>query len=270
MQGSQLLEWGMSEQEVTDPFAEYEIVAYQIDNIVISATLNDHPLKHRNVYKATYSQDNEGFWGDAIPDVLRDIQKIANANIRAWVRNMGISSGPMAWINTDAIPSGTLMSEMYPLKIFEFTTEDLEKAGGKPMDFFQPESNSAELLNAYKFFYEQAGEISGIPQYLTGSTDVGGAGDTARGLAMLMESASKVMKDVIGSIDTEIIVPIVKETWLHIMLYEPDKADGDINIMPRASDYILQKDAIQAKRQQFLNTTNNETDMAIIANICVN
>lgn len=264
VQGSMLLEWGMSAQEIQDPFAEYEIIAYLIDNIVISATLNDHPLKTRGLFKATYSQDNEGFWGDAIPDVLRDIQKMANACVRAWVRNMGISSGPMAWINTDAIPSGTDMSQMYPWKVFEFTSEDLAASGGKPMDFFQPESNSSELMASYKFFFDQASEISGIPPYMSGSPNIGGAGDTASGLAMLMESASKTMKDVIGSIDANIIVPIVNETWLHIMLYEPDKADGDINIVPRASDYLIQKETLQQKRLNFLAATNNPVDMEII------
>jgi len=262
VQGSKLIEWGMSREEVSDPYAEYEIIAYKISSIVISAKINPHPLKKRGVYKACYSNSNESFWGDGVPDLLKDLQKICNACVRAWVTNMGVASGPMQWINTDAMPNGENESSVYPMKIWKFTTEELKN--GVPMGWFQPEDNSANLLNSYKFFFDQASEISGIPQYMSGSANVGGAGDTARGLSMLMEAATKAMKDVIGSIDQDVIIPIVKETWLSIMLYEPEKASGDIKITARASSYLIQKETTQQKRIAFLDRTNNDTDMAII------
>jgi len=264
VQGKKLLEWGMSEKEVPDPYMEYEIIAYLISSIVISAKINPHPLKKRGVYKACYSNSNESFWGDSVPDVLKDIQKMGNACVRAWVANMGIASGPQQWVNTDAFPNGQDETSVYPMKVWKFTTEDLELTNGVPMGWFQPESNSNELLSAYEKIFNQADEISGIPKYMSGSSDVGGAGETATGLSMLMEAATKTMKDVIGSIDQEMIVPIVEETWLSVMMYEPEKASGDIRITARASDYLIQKDTTQARRENFLDRTNNETDMAII------
>jgi len=262
VQGSKLLEWGMSEQEVPDQYAEYEIIAYLVNSIVISAKINPHPLKKRGIYKACYSNSNESFWGDGVPDVLQDLQKICNACVRAWVVNMGIASGPQQWVNTDAMPNGEEETTVYPMKVWKFTTEDLKN--GLPMGWFQPESNASELMASYKFFFDQASEISGIPPYMSGSPNVGGAGDTATGLGMLMEAATKTMKDVIGSIDQDVIVPIVEETWLSIMMYEPEKASGDIKITARASDYLVQKDTMHARRNDFLSKTNNETDMAII------
>ena len=262
VQGLLLLQWGMSPDEVTDPFAEYEIIAYMINGIVISARINPHPLKKRGIFSTSYCKNNESIWGESVVDVLRDLQKICNGAVRALVNNMGMCSGPQFWTNIDGFEPGENPSDIYPLKLWKFRTQDLQK--GVPMGFFQPESNAEELIGVYKYFFEQASEITGIPSYMYGSPRVGGAGSTASGLSMLMEAAGKAMKDVVGSVDEDIIVPAIEETWLHIMLYEPEKAAGDIRIIARASDYLIQKETLQVRRQEFLMATNNPTDMQII------
>jgi hypothetical protein len=40
--------------------------------------------------------------------------------------------------------------------------------------------------------------------------------------------------------------------------------EGDINIVARASEYLIIAEQLQARRQEFLAFTNNPTDMAII------
>lgn len=262
VQGLLLLQWGMAPEEITDPFAEYEIIAYMINHIVISARINPHPLKKRGIFSTSYCKNNESIWGDCVVDVLRDLQKICNGAVRALVNNMGMCAGPMSWSNIDAFEPGENPADIYPLKHWKFRTQDLQH--GVPMGFFQAESNAEELIGVYKYFFEQASEITGIPSYMYGSPKVGGAGTTASGLSMLMEAAGKAMKDVVGSIDEDVIVPVVEETWIHIMLYEPEKARGDIRIIPRASDYLVQKETLQVRRQEFLAATNNPTDMQII------
>lgn len=97
-----------------------------------------------------------------------------------------------------------------------------------------------------------------------GSSDVGGAGKTASGLSMLMNAASKGLKTVASHIDTGIIKPSIEETWLHIMIYEPEKARGDVNIVARASEYLIMMEQLQIRRMEYLNITNNPTDMQII------
>ena len=261
VQGLLLLQWGMSTDEVTDPFAEYEIIAYMINNVVISARINPHPLKKRGIFSTSYSKSNDSIWGESVVDVLSDLQKICNGSVRALVNNMGMCAGPQFWLNTDSLKPGTDTS-IHPLKVWEFTTQELQS--GLPMGFFQPESYADKLIAIYKYFFDQASEITGIPSYMYGSPKVSGAGSTASGLAMLMEAAGKAMKDVVGSIDEDIIVPTVEETWIHIMIYEPEKAQGDIRIVARASDYLIQKETLQVRRQEFLNSTNNPTDMQII------
>ena len=261
VQGKLLLEWGMTEEEVSDPEAEYEVVAYLIDTQIISAQLNPHPLGGRNIHGTSFKRNNESVWGHGVPDLMEDIQKICNASARALVENMGFAAGPMTWVDVSRMPPGEDITTQYPRKIWKFQTEDLEK--GIPMGWFQPEMNAEQLKGVYDYFFKQASEITGIPAYMYGSEKASGAGATASGLSMLMGAASKGMKDVAGNVDSNVIVKTVEEAWLHIMLYEPEKAKGDIRIIPRASDYLIQKEQLQIRRQEFLATTNNPTDIQI-------
>ena len=79
-----------------------------------------------------------------------------------------------------------------------------------------------------------------------------------------MNAASKGLKTVASHIDVGIIKPSIEETWLHIMMYEPEKARGDVAIVARASEYLIMMEQLQIRRMEFLNATNNPTDMQII------
>jgi len=260
-QGSSLLQWGMNPKDVPDPFGEYEILAYLVGDVVISAKINPHPLGKRGIHSTSYAKNNESIWGESLCDTIKDIQRVCNAAVRALVTNMGIASGPQSWSNSDAFEPGEDPTDMYPLKHWRFRSADL--VNGVPMGFFQPESNADALIKVYDYFYKMASEVSGIPAYMYGGSKIGGAGDTALGLSMLMDAAGKAMKDVVSSIDEDIVVPTVEETWIHVMIYEPEKAKGDIKIIARASDYIIQKETLQMRRQEFLQITNNPTDLQI-------
>ncbi len=50
VQGFTLREWGMSAEQVPDPYREYPIIAYMVGSYVIGARLNPHPLGRRNIY----------------------------------------------------------------------------------------------------------------------------------------------------------------------------------------------------------------------------
>ncbi len=82
---------------------------------------------------------------------------------------------------------------------------------------------------------------------------------------MLMNNASKALKAVITHIDDGIIKPVVYEHWINIMLYDDDELKcGDINVVARASEYLLMQETYQLRRLEFLDKTNNPVDMAIM------
>ena len=266
VQGSMLKEWGMNEQEIPDPDVDYSIVAYAIGEYVISARINPHPLGGRKLFSTSFKKKNDSIWGKCPPEMMRDIQDICNSCARAIVNNMAIGSGPQVWMIRDRLPIGQDAEDMFPWKIWPFESDKVKGRADVPMGFFQPTVITEKLLALYQYFFEQASEVTGIPAYIYGSDKIGGAGKTASGLSMLMGAASKGLRSVAKNIDEGAIAPSVKEHWLHVMVNEPSKARGDVKIVARASEYLIQQEQISLRRNEFMQTTTNPIDAAIMGN----
>lgn len=89
--------------------------------------------------------------------------------------------------------------------------------------------------------------------------------NTASGLSMLLESATKSIKDAIRHIDEGLIRPRVMYQFFWNMKRNPEnKYTGDINVMVHGSDTLTMKGAQQMKRQEFLQITANEMDQKLM------
>lgn len=265
--GRLLRDWGVDEATIPDELASYPCIAYKVGPHVISARLNPHPLGKRNIYSASFIRKNNSIWGRGIPQVIADIQRMCNSAARALQRNMGIASGPMAWVIEDKVHPGQDPGKMAPWKVFRFTSEQTGSNAGRqqiPMGFFQPNTVVNELLTIYKEFYQQASEVSGVPAYMYGSEKIGGAGRTASGLAMLMNSASKGLRSAVMNIDKQVVRLSWEEHWLSIAMSEPERLSGDCKIIARASDYLMQIEQLQIAVAEALQLTGNPVDMQII------
>lgn len=264
VQGFMLRQWGMSAEQIPDPYREYPVVAYLVGSYVIGARINSHPLGRRNVYSASFRMKNDSVWGKAVPELMRDIQQICNSAARNICNNSAIASGPQVWLYADLIPSECNKEDLYPWKIWEFSSEKIRNAGQRPMEFYQPPLVVGELLKIYDYFFKQGSEVTGIPSYIYGNEATGGAASTASGLSMLMNAASKGLRNAASNIDVGVISPSVEEHWLMLMLTRPELAKGDTKIVARASEYLIQQETLQMRRTEFANATNNPADMQII------
>lgn len=252
VQGQLLLDWGMSADEVPDPLAEYPVEAWIIADWVIKAVINPDPLGRRPYYKASYEEVPGAYWGNSVADLCRDAQDVCNATARALVNNMSIASGPQVVYNIDRLPQGENITQMYPWKVWQVTSDPLA-GSAPPMQFFQPSSLSAELMAVFEKFSTLADEYTGIPRYMTGDSPSGGAGRTASGMSMLMSNAGKAIKQVVANIDDNVISPVVERLYYYNMRYgtDPD-LKGDVNIVARGAVSLIVKEQAQVRQNQFL------------------
>jgi hypothetical protein len=178
---------------------------------------------------------------------------------------MAIASGPQVEINVDRLPDGQSITTLTPWQIWQ-TTDDAVGKGGPAMQFYQPNMQSEQLMRVYDNFEMKASETLGIPNYVSGGvSQLKGAGNTASGLSMLMNNASKGLKQVVKNLDGGIVVKSIEEEWLWIMLYDTDNdIKGDIDIVARASEYLIMLEQLQVRRNEALAATNNPTDLAIM------
>jgi len=265
--GQLLLDWGMSEEQVRDPRKVYEIEAWKCGRWVFKATLNPHPLGHRPYSKSSFDKVPGSFWGKGVPNLMKDDQQMCNAAGRAISNNAGIASGPQVVINdSQRLPPGEKVTSLHPWKIWVFGGDRAATSHRPPIDFFQPNPMVRELLEIFKFFMALADMTTGIPAYSHGGAmEAKGALETASGFSMAIGQTSKGAKQVVRNVDIDIVEPRLRDLYVHNMMFEDDpNIKGDSQVRARGSMVLMQKEQQQVRRREFLDGTNNPTDLQIM------
>jgi hypothetical protein len=268
VQGKMLLEYGMDPAIITDPMRDYMVQAYVVGRYVIKVQLSPSPRKRHPYFITSFEKVPGTPVGNGLPDILSDIQEVANATLRSLVNNLSISSGPQVVVRDDMIAPGENGDELYPWKRWHVQGDMLSGMAGqtqKPIDFFQPESNAQELLSVYSRFSEIADELSAIPRHMSGANPGGGAGRTASGLAMLMGNASKILQTVAANVDRDVMDPAL--TSLYDMLMLTDRSgvlNGDEHIRVMGVNVAVQRETQRVRQLEFLQITANPIDAPII------
>lgn len=266
--GKMLNEWDsrkdLSGGEGFDVNAEYQIEAWQCGPWIFKVMLNPDPLGRKPYSKACYEETPGAFWGNGLPEIVRDAQDVCNATARALCNNMAIASGPQAEIDVERLPPGEKVTQMYPWKLWQVTT-DLTGNNQPAIRFFQPNTHAQELLMVYDRFERIADSVSGIPNYTYGDARTGGAGRTASGLGMLMGNASKGIKRVVSNVDRGIQRPTITRYFDHNMQHDPDPTiKGDLRCVAKGAVALMAKEQMQARRTELLQATMNPLDAQIL------
>jgi hypothetical protein len=245
-----------------DKYVEVEVIA--IGNEVIKCTINEHPLKLRPIHKASFINRPGSFWGRSLPMLMKDIQRMCNAVARALSNNMAFASGPSMEIIIDRLADSGDIEAAKALQIWQ-TKADPTGSGGRAIQWFQPSSNAAELLKVYGEFEARADDVTGIPRWAYGNEKLAGAGTTYSGLALILESTSKIIKDAIRNIDEGAIKPRVEHQFYYNMKKDPVPGwTGDVKVVARGAEVLTIKAFEALRRNEFLQITANQFDQTVM------
>lgn len=265
--GKLLADWGMDKTLVPDDSKDLDVCVYVVGPEVIGVTLNPHPAGHKPFYVDSFERVPGSVYGNSIPALIKDIQSVGNAALRAMVNNLSIASGPMGWLNEDRLATNDPnASKLWPWKIFRFTDPMTAGQSEEPMKFFQPDANVQQLFAVYQQMLSMADEITTLPRYMQGNSQgLGGAGRTAAGLSMLMEASNRTIKQTVASIDANIIEPVVEHLNVYLALTRDDVVvEGDISVVARGAAELIQRETMRMRRLEFLNITNNPIDSQLV------
>jgi hypothetical protein len=265
VQGRVLHEYGMDKKLVPDELRDYTVQAWMIGTHVIKVQLSPNPRRRHNYYITSFEKVPGTPVGNALPDILSDIENVCNATLRSLVNNLSISSGPQVVINMDRLSPDGDPNSLYPWKRWHMTSDPVASANTQvPVSFFQPVSNANELLSVYKAFSDIADELSAIPKYLSGGGAGGGAGRTASGLAMLMGNSSKLLQTVAANVDRDIFEPCLGNLYDMVMLTDTSGLlTGEENVRVRGVSVAVQRETQRARQLEFLQITANPIDTQI-------
>lgn len=246
VQGSVLQEWGVA---VDDPEAQVECNAWLVGDVVIRALLNPDPLGRRPYRVTSFNKLPGQFWGEGIPQLIRDLQRSANAAARALLRNMAFASGPVVEIDIDRLDeSEDKPEEIAPWRVYYTKPTGAPGGGGAAIRYVVAPSIAHELMAIFNRFMALADDFSSVPAYTYGNTATGGGGSTMGGLSLLYGNALKGIKNVITNMDRDGIEPTITQYWTFNMLFDPDESlKADAKVVAKGSEGILQKEQAQAR-----------------------
>jgi hypothetical protein len=264
IKGKWLQDYGVKKKQVPKEDHWYPAIIYYINGHIIKASFNKDPLGRNIFYKSSFENKDGVFWGRGLPEVIADVQSVCNAAARAIVNNVGIASGPQVERNIDRIPPEIMADkDMVPWKVWDVNESTMSSAPA--LTFYQPPMVVEKLLQVYTSFSKIADEHSGVPAYAHGDPQVGGAGNTASGLSMLMGSAAKGIRSLVSKIDHNIIAESVKREYE--FLVEKEEFYGlivDYEIVASGSTAALMREQQSVRRNEFLNLTSNPLDIQIV------
>jgi hypothetical protein len=214
----------------------------------------------QSIYSSSsYIKVSGSLWGHSLADVLSPFQTLCNSIGRALANNCAIASGPIVEISEDRFPKG-FDDSIYPWKVFKST--DNLMSGAPALRFYQPSLVASQLTQVLDYFSKMADQYS-IPAYAHGDLQVGGAGNTASGLQMLMTSANRVVKNSIKNFD-KLIEDSITKLYRYNMITNADIPVGDVIVVAKGSSSLLQRENQVVRRNEFLDKTNNPNDMQIL------
>lgn len=260
--GSVLIEHGMNASQIPDPDIDYDVVIYNIGNHIIKSMVNEDPYGLKPFASAGYDMKPDTFWYKPLPEKIESDNSICNAAARALVNNIGMGSGPQVEINIDRL-SPLMKGDVNITPWKKWLTTNKLMQTGKAIEFWQPNMHVQEIIVAYEKFSRVADEHS-VPAYAHGDVQVGGAGNTASGLSMLITQAARGIKKVIKNVDDFLTIPSVIGIYNELSI-DPKFRDrvGDLNLVAKGSSALVEKEQRAVRMLEFLTATNNPVDVQL-------
>lgn len=246
----------LSEHGITvpSPIGTVEIEAWVVGNIVIRLVESPYPCRRRPYQLSSFNKVPGAMVGRGLHDMLKGVERVANAAARNIVKNMSFSAGPIGEVDEGRLAdSDASLTSVEPFKLYRVSANMMGDASSPAFRFQTIPSISGELSQVFDKFSAEADRISGLNPLLLGQVDMASASRTASGLSMLIANASKVIKATLGNIDRDVIIPLVHGFYEWVMAYDT-VFDQKVDASPYAkgSSHALQRDMQQAKVMELL------------------
>lgn len=262
LSGRQLLEAGMTEQELLSMFPDFDEEATYGNNIwmtesgdVLKCSLS--PVEEISIpyYFFRPYADDSSFWGEGLPEIVRDPQIVINAAARMTLDNAAIACAPQIGVNIRDLAAEEDATSIYGGKIWLF---DSSKPLSECYREIGANSHISELLTLAEKYSQWSDEIS-YPRYMSGNNQgVRGAGDTASGLSMLMSMASMPVKDMVSAFDSGVTEPFIRAMYRWNMRYSShDEVKGDYEVVATGSTSLIAQELMGKRLLETMSVLTN-------------
>ena len=259
--GWKLKRWGL---DVDDLQATYTITATKIGRYVIKAIINDDESYERPYSTSSFKKVPGSFWGISLPECMEDIQRQCNSVTRSLCNNIALCSGPMLIIDNSQMIPKQKITRLQPWMIIQYNGMSAMN-NRQAVQVISIDCNASQLLPVYNQFKSEADDVTNIPAFFYGNSNVQGAGQTASGLAMLQNNAIKGVRKMVSSVGQDVIGPVIERTFYYNMENSEDESvKGDLQVVVKGPLAVTTKEIRQMRLNEFFNKVADPSIVQII------
>tara|TARA_Y100001937_G_scaffold123685_1_gene186956 strand:- start:3847 stop:5949 length:2103 start_codon:yes stop_codon:yes gene_type:complete len=244
---------GLIDQDITN-MDQLQVNVWVSGTEIIRFVLNPFTPARIPFHVFPYELNPYQIFGTGVPENMEDAQLLMNGHMRMAIDNLALAGNLVFDVDEASLVPGQNM-DIFPGKIFR------RQSGvtGTAINGLKFPNTAPENIQMYQLSRQLADEETGIPSILHGQTGVTGTGRTAAGLSMLMGGANLSLKTVIKNIDDFLLKPLGEAYFQWNMQFNDDSPDivGDLEIKPRGTAAVMQKEVRSQRLTALLQTVSN-------------
>jgi hypothetical protein len=241
---------GMSEEFDYDEDELVEaVVVIANDYTVLKASENPYLMGDRPFVAFQLDRVPNKFWGRGIAEKGYNPQKALDAELRARIDALALTTHPMMGVDATRLPRGVK---------FEVKAGKTILTNGDPRQTLMP-LNFGQVAQST---FTEASELERMVQMGTGAMDsaTGGASNprnnTASGMSMIQAASIKRQKRTIMNFQENFLIPLIKKSAWRYIQFAPDRYPaGDYKFVAHSTMGIMAKELEMTQMIQLLSMT---------------
>jgi hypothetical protein len=229
------------------------VVIIANDTSVLKAAENPYLMGDRPFVAFQLDRVPNKFWGRGIAEKGYNPQKALDAELRARIDALALTTHPMMGVDATRLPRGVK---------FEVKAGKTILTNGDPRTTLMP-LNFGSLAQST---FTEAAELERMVQMGTGAMDsaTGGSSNprnnTASGMSMLQAASIKRQKRTIMNFQENFLIPLIKKSAWRYMQFAPERYPaGDYKFVAHSSMGIMAKELEMTQMIQLLSMTQQGT-----------
>ena len=229
------------------------VVIIANDSSVLKATENPYLMGDRPFVAFQLDRVPNKFWGRGVAEKGYNPQKALDAELRARIDALALTTHPMMGVDATRLPRGVK---------FEVKAGKTILTNGDPRSTLMP----LNFGSVAQTTFNQGAELERMVQMGTGAMDSATSGasnprnNTASGMSMLQAASIKRQKRTIMNFQENFLIPLIKKSAWRYMQFSPDRYPaGDYMFIPNSSMGIMAKELEMTQMIQLLSMTQQGT-----------
>ena len=229
------------------------VVVIANDSVVLRASENPYLMGDRPFMAFQLDRVPNKFWGRGIAEKGYNPQKALDAELRARIDTLALTTHPMMGVDATRLPRGVK---------FEVKAGKTILTNGDPRQTLMP-LNFGSLANST---FQEASELERMVQMGTGAIDSQTSSasnprnSTASGMSMMQAASIKRQKRTIMNFQENFLIPMIKKAAWRYIQFAPDRYPaGDYQFIAYSSMGIMAKELEMTQMIQLLSMTQQGT-----------